>query len=88
MPRPSTSRRLLPSGLPTLKYSSCAPGTATRSKVGFGMYSEMRPRTAILVLPLTSTYWTSPSYFDGRWRVSASLVSYKWLSASKTSKSS
>ena len=34
---PKISRRLLPSGFPTRKYSSCAPGRATTSKVGFGM---------------------------------------------------
>src|ERR1700677_2773116 len=29
-----------------------------------------------------------PSYFDGRWRVNASSVSYRWLSASKIGMSS
>ena len=37
MPLPRISRRDLPSGLPALKYSSWAPGAATRSKVGLGM---------------------------------------------------
>ena len=37
MPLPMISRRDLPSGLPLLKYSSWAPGAATRSKVGLGM---------------------------------------------------
>ena len=34
---PKSSRLLLPSGLPNLKYSSQAPGLATTEKVGFGM---------------------------------------------------
>ncbi len=34
---PMSSRYDLPSGLPTRKYSSWAPGRATTSKVGFGM---------------------------------------------------
>ncbi len=34
---PKISRRLFPSGLPSRKYSSCAPGRATTSKVGLGM---------------------------------------------------
>ncbi len=34
---PNSSRLLLPSGLPNLKYSSQAPGLATTEKVGFGM---------------------------------------------------
>ena len=34
---PRISRRVLPSGLPCLKYSSCAPGAATTSNVGLGM---------------------------------------------------
>ena len=34
---PKSSRLLLPSGLPYLKYSSQAPGLATTSKVGLGM---------------------------------------------------
>jgi len=37
MPRPMISRYDFPSGLPTLKYSSWAPGRPTRSKVGLGM---------------------------------------------------
>ncbi len=36
---PMISRRDLPSGFPLLKYSSWAPGAATTSKVGLGMYS-------------------------------------------------
>ena len=52
---PMISRRVFPSGLPMRKYSSCAPGRAMRSKVGFGMYSEIWLRTAILVRPSTST---------------------------------
>jgi hypothetical protein len=34
---PKSSRLLLPSGLPNLKYSSHAPGFATTENVGFGM---------------------------------------------------
>ncbi len=34
---PKMARRSLPSGLPTRKYSSIAPGLATTSNVGFGM---------------------------------------------------
>ena len=52
---PKISRRLLPSGLPWRKYSSWAPGRATTSKVGFGMYSLICPRTTIFVRPRTST---------------------------------
>ena len=52
---PKISRRLFPSGLPIRKYSSCAPGRATTSKVGLGMYSLIWPRTTILVRPRTST---------------------------------
>ena len=55
MGSPTRSRYDLPSGLPTRKYSSCAPGRATTSKVGLGMYSLMVPRTTILVRPRTST---------------------------------
>ena len=55
MALPMISRRVLPSGLPFLKYSSCAPGAATSSKVGFGMYSLIWSLTAIFVRPLTST---------------------------------
>ena len=84
---PMISRRDLPSGLPLLKYSSWAPGAATTSKVGLGMYSLIWPLTAILVRPLTWTYWISPAYFGSRNLVNASVVSYRWLSASKTGKS-
>jgi hypothetical protein len=35
---PTISRYDFPSGLPMRKYSSCAPGRATTSKVVFGMY--------------------------------------------------
>ena len=52
---PMISRYDLPSGLPMRKYSSCAPGRATTSKVGFGMYSLIWPFTTILVRPRTST---------------------------------
>ena len=52
---PTISRYDLPSGLPTRKYSSWAPGRATTSKVGFGMYSLIWPRTTILVRPRTCT---------------------------------
>ena len=52
---PKISRRILPSGLPMRKYSSCAPGRATTSNVGFGMYSLIWPRTTIFVRPRTST---------------------------------
>ena len=82
------SRRDLPSGFPLLKYSSWAPGAATTSKVGLGMYSLILPLTAIFVRPLTWTYWMRPSYSGGRNLVKASGVSYMWLSASKTGKSS
>ena len=51
------------------------------------MYSEMTLRTAILVRPFTWTYLMSPSYSFGRNLVKASVVSYMWLSASKTGKS-
>ena len=34
---PNSARRSFPSGLPTRKYSSMAPGRATTSKVGLGM---------------------------------------------------
>ncbi len=34
---PTISRYDFPSGLPMRKYSSCAPGRATTSKVGLGM---------------------------------------------------
>ena len=55
MGSPKISRRLFPSGLPFRKYSSWAPGRATTSKVGLGMYSLIWPRTTILVRPRTST---------------------------------
>ena len=58
MPRigsPTISRYDFPSGLPMRKYSSWAPGRATTSKVGLGMYSLIVPRTTILVRPRTST---------------------------------
>ena len=82
-----SSRRVFPSGLPCLKSSSDAPGRPTTLNVGFGMYSEITLRTAILVRPLTSTYLISPEYSGGRNFVKASVVSYMWLSASKTGKS-
>src|SRR6201999_886163 len=63
------------------------PGRPTTLNVGFGMYSEMTLRTAIFVRPLTSTYLISPEYWGGRNFVKASVVSYMWLSASKTGKS-
>src|SRR5580704_18749198 len=47
----------------------------------------MRPFTAILVRPSTSTYLMRPAYSAGRYLVKASVVSYMWLSASKTRKS-
>ncbi len=84
---PMISRRLFPSGLPCLKSSSEAPGRPTTLNVGFGMYSEITLRTAIFVRPLTSTYLISPEYSGGRNFVKASVVSYMWLSASKTGKS-
>ena len=37
MALPMISRRDFPSGFPARKYSSCAPGAATLSKVGLGM---------------------------------------------------
>ena len=52
---PMISRYDLPSGLPMRKYSSWAPGRATTSNVGFGMYSLTWPRIMILVRPRTST---------------------------------
>ena len=55
--------------------------------VGFGMYSVISLRTAILVRPLTCTYLTSRRT-PGRYFVNASVVSYMWLSASKMGKSS
>ncbi len=73
---PIISRRDFPSGLPCLKNSSDAPGRPTTSNVGFGMYSEMTLRTAILVRPLTCTYLIRPSYSFGRNFVKASVVSY------------
>jgi hypothetical protein len=75
MALPMISRRDLPSGLPLLKYSSWAPGAATFSKVGLGMYSLIIPLTAIFVRPLTSTYWISPANSGGRNLVNASVVS-------------
>ena len=84
---PMSSRRVFPSGLPCLKSSSDAPGRPTTLNVGFGMYSEITLRTAILVRPLTSTYLINPEYSGGRNFVKASVVSYMWLSASKTGKS-
>src|SRR5215469_12807242 len=47
----------------------------------------MTLRSAILVRPFTWTYLTSPSYSFGKNLVNASVVSYMWLSASKTGKS-
>ena len=47
----------------------------------------MTLRRAIFVRPFTCTYLTSPSYSFGRNFVKASVVSYMWLSASKTGKS-
>ncbi len=47
----------------------------------------MTLRTAIFVRPLTSTYLINPSYSGGRNFVKASVVSYMWLSASNTGKS-
>jgi hypothetical protein len=81
---PKISRRDLPSGLPTLKYSSIAPGLATTSKVGLGMYSLIRPRIAIFVRPFTCTYWIAFRYSLGRYLVIASCGSYRWLSASNS----
>ena len=52
---PKISRRLFPSGLPIRKYSSWAPGRATTSNVGLGMYSLIWPRMTIFVRPWTST---------------------------------
>jgi hypothetical protein len=56
--------------------------------VGFGMYSLITFRSAIFVRPLTWTYFTRPVYSAGRCLVNASVVSYMWLSASNTGKSS
>ena len=52
---PMISRYDLPSGFPLRKYSSCAPGLATTSNVGFGMYSLTVPRIMIFVRPCSST---------------------------------
>ena len=87
MGSPISSRRDLPSGFPCLKNSSDAPGRPTTSNVGFGMYSEMMLRMAILSRPFTLTNLISPSYSGGRNFVNASVVSYMWLSTSKTGKS-
>ena len=51
------------------------------------MYSEITLRMAILSRPLTCTYLIRPSYSGGRNFVKASVISYMWLSASKTGKS-
>ena len=51
------------------------PGTATRAKVGFGMYWLMWSRIASLVRPSTSTYLIASLYFLGRNFVSASWFS-------------
>src|SRR5260370_40311138 len=75
-------------GFFSLNSSSWAPGGATLLNVGFGMYSLMVFFRAILVRPLTCTYLTSPEWLCGRYLVKASVVSYMWLSASKTGKSS
>ena len=83
MALPRISRRDLPSGLPLLKYSSCAPGAATTLNVGFGMYSLIWPFTVILVRPEMSMYLMTSLYGSSRNFVSASGVSYMWLSASK-----
>src|SRR3954452_3230180 len=48
----------------------------------------MTLRRAILVRPFTCTYLIKPSYSRGRCRVNESVVSYMWLSASYTGKSS
>ena len=74
---PKISLRVLPSGLPTAKYCSMAPGLATTSKVGLGMYSLICPRIAIFVRPFTCTYWIAPAYSFGRYLVSDSWVSYR-----------
>ncbi len=55
MGSPMISRYDLPSGFPLRKYSSWAPGFATTSKVGFGMYSLTVPRIMIFVRPWRST---------------------------------
>ena len=85
---PRISRRDLPSGLPFLKNSSCAPGRATTLNVGFGMYSEITFLMASLSRPLTCTYLIRFLCSLGRKRVNASTCSYMWLSASKTGYSS
>src|SRR3974390_116689 len=84
---PMISRRDLPSGLPSLKYSSRAPGAATTSKGGLGREALSTLRTAIWVRPPTSRNLMSPSYSGGRNFVNASVVSYMWLSTSNTGKS-
>ena len=77
----------MPSGLPLLKYSSCAPGAATTLNVGFGMYSLIVPFTVILVRPSMSMYLMTFLNGSSTNFVSASGVSYMWLSASKIGKS-
>ena len=84
---PMSSRRDFSSGFPFLKNSSEAPGRPTTEKVGFGMYSEITLRMAILSRPFTWTNLTMPSYSFGRNFVKASVRSYMWLSASNTGKS-
>ena len=41
------------------KYSMPEPGAATTSKVGFGMYSEIRPRMTTFLRPSISTTRTA-----------------------------
>src|SRR6478735_4851472 len=65
-----------------------APGRDTTSNVGFGMNSVMVLRTTSFLRPFISTNRNRFLWADGRWRVNASSVSYRWLSASKTGKSS
>ncbi len=58
---PSLGPRFLACGFFSLNSSSCAPGGATLLNVGFGMYSLITFRSAILVRPFTCTYLTRPS---------------------------
>ena len=58
---PSLTSCFLAFGFFSLNSSSCAPGGATLLNVGFGMYSLITFRSAILVRPFTCTYLTRPS---------------------------
>jgi hypothetical protein len=61
-----------------------APGRATISKVGLGMYSPICPRTMILVRPRTCTWSMARLGWSGKNSVNASCGSYRLLSPSQT----